>query len=309
MKRTRSMISFDWAMKRLLRNKANFEILEGFLSELLRRKIVIKNIAESEGNKTDADDKSNKVDIFVEADNNELVIIELQFDSEIDYFHRMLYGVSKAITEHISEGDPCSEVRKIYSVNIVYFTLGMGDDYIYHGINHFRGLHTNNELMLTPTQQKAYMKVVAGEIYPEYFIIMVRGFNNVAKSTLDEWVYYLKNNKINDDFKAQGLDKARKILNVDNLSDEEKRRYYRSIEDRRIKESEINTALIEGEAIGLEKGEAIGLEKGEAIGGEKVLERVVIDSKLNGLSIEQIQSITKLSKQQISEILKRYNLL
>jgi len=303
------MISFDWAMKRLLRNKANFEILEGFLSELLRRKIVIKNIAESEGNKTDADDKSNKVDIFVEADNNELVIIELQFDSEIDYFHRMLYGVSKAITEHISEGDPYSEVRKIYSVNIVYFTLGMGDDYIYHGINHFRGLHTNNELLLTPTQQKAYMKVVAGEIYPEYFIIMVRGFNNVAKSTLDEWVYYLKNNKINDDFKAQGLDKARKILNVDNLSDEEKRRYYRSIEDRRIKESEINTALIEGEAIGLEKGEAIGLEKGEAIGGEKVLERVVIDSKLNGLSIEQIQSITKLSKQQISEILKRYNLL
>jgi len=303
------MISFDWAMKRLLRNKANFEILEGFLSELLRRKIVIKNIAESEGNKTDADDKSNKVDIFVEAANNQLVIIELQFDSEIDYFHRMLYGVSKAITEHISEGDPCSEVRKIYSVNIVYFTLGMGDDYIYHGINHFRGLHTNNELLLTPTQQKAYMKVVAGEIYPEYFIIMVRGFNNVAKSTLDEWVYYLKNNKINDDFKAQGLDKARKILNVDNLSDEEKRRYYRSIEDRRIKESEINTALIEGEAIGLEKGEAIGLEKGEAIGGEKVLERVVIDSKLNGLSIEQIQSITKLSKQQILEILKRHNLL
>ena len=33
----RSMISFDWAMKRLLRNKANFEVLEGFLSELLRR--------------------------------------------------------------------------------------------------------------------------------------------------------------------------------------------------------------------------------------------------------------------------------
>ena len=32
---TRSMISFDWAMKRLLRNKANFEVLEGFLSELL----------------------------------------------------------------------------------------------------------------------------------------------------------------------------------------------------------------------------------------------------------------------------------
>ena len=309
MKTTRSMVSFDWAMKRLLRNKANFEILEGFLSEILRRKIIIKSIVESEGNKTDADDKSNKVDILVEADNRELVIIELQFDSEIDYFHRMLYGVSKALTEHISEGDPYSEVRKIYSVNIVYFTLGMGDDYIYHGITNFRGLHTNNELVLTPTQQKAYMKNVAGEIYPEYFIIMVRGFNNVAKNTLDEWVYYLKNNKINDDFKAQGLDKARKILNVDNLSEEEKKRYYRSIEERRIKESEINTALIEGEAIGLKKGEVIGLKKGEAIGEDKTLEQVVISSKLIGLSIEQTQSISKLSEQQITEIFKRNNLL
>ena len=74
---TRSMISFDWAMKRLLRQKANFEILEGFLSELLCRKIIIKNIGESEGNKTDENDKWNKVDILVEADGKELVIIEL----------------------------------------------------------------------------------------------------------------------------------------------------------------------------------------------------------------------------------------
>src|SRR5215469_15253880 len=97
--KTRSLISFDWAMKRLLRQKANFEVLEGFLSELLCRKIIIKNIGESEGNMTDEDDKSNRVDILVEADDNELYIIELQYDSIAEYFHRMLYGVSKAITD------------------------------------------------------------------------------------------------------------------------------------------------------------------------------------------------------------------
>ncbi|MCL2131193.1 MAG: Rpn family recombination-promoting nuclease/putative transposase, partial [Lentimicrobiaceae bacterium] len=69
---TRSMISFDWAMKRLLRSKANFDVLEGFLSELLRREIKIKNIAESEGNKADKEDKFNRVDILVEADDREL---------------------------------------------------------------------------------------------------------------------------------------------------------------------------------------------------------------------------------------------
>lgn len=204
--RTRSMISFDWAMKRLLRNKANFEVLEGFLSELLRRKIVVKNILESEGNQTDKDDKTNRVDIFVEADYKELVIIELQFDSQDDYFLRMIYGVSKAITDYIDKGNPYSAVRKVYSVNIVYFDLGEGDDYVYWGVTNFRGLHTQNELLLTAKQQQVYGKTYAGDLNPEYFIIKVRGFDDVAKNTLDEWIFYLKNDKIKDDFTAQGLD-------------------------------------------------------------------------------------------------------
>ena len=58
---TRNMISFDWAIKRLLRNKANFRVLEGFLSELLRRKIIIKHIGESESNQEKENDKYNRV--------------------------------------------------------------------------------------------------------------------------------------------------------------------------------------------------------------------------------------------------------
>ena len=285
----RSMISFDWAMKRLLRQKANYEVLEGFLSELLHRKIIIKNIGESEGNKTDENDKSNKVDILVEADDKELVIIELQYDSENDYFQRMLYGVSKTITEYIYEGDPYSTVRKVYSINIVYFDLGIGDDYVYHGITKFAGLHTHTELQLTAAQKKVYGKIVVGELYPEYYIIKVRGFNDVAKNTLDEWIYYLKNNKIRDDFTAQGLDKARQILAPDKLTDSEKKQYWRSIEERRIRDSEITTALLEGET--------------------KALERIVVDGKLTGFSVEQIQLLTKLTSVQMDEILKRNDLL
>ena len=45
------LVRFDWAMKRLLRQKANFVVLESFLSELFEQKIKIKNILESEGNK------------------------------------------------------------------------------------------------------------------------------------------------------------------------------------------------------------------------------------------------------------------
>ena len=304
----RSMISFDWAMKRLLRQKANFEILEGFLSELLRRKVIIKNIGESEGNMTDEDDKSNKVDILVELDDRELVIVELQFDSVLGYYHRMLYGTSKAITDYMHCGDPYTNVRKVYSVNIVYFELG-GDDYVYHGFTHFKGLHTHNELQLTAAQQQLYNMTIVGDIYPEYYLIKIRGFDDVAENTLDEWIYYLKHNKIEDHFTAQGIDKAREALQFDNLSDAEKKAYIRDIDNRMLRDEAYKTAAfegkIEGEAIGLEKGEAIGLEKGETIG----LEKAAVNCHRAGYPVATISTITGLLPEQIIEILKRNGLI
>jgi len=95
------LVRFDWAMKKLLRNKANFEILEGFLSELTKQGIRIEKILESESNKNSPDDKQNRVDLLTETDKGELVLIELQVESQYDYFHRMAYGASKLITDYI----------------------------------------------------------------------------------------------------------------------------------------------------------------------------------------------------------------
>jgi len=79
----RQLVTFDWALKNLLRNKANFEILEGFFSELLLQDIKIKTILESESNKQSIDDKSNRVDMLVEAHGGELILVELQVDIAI----------------------------------------------------------------------------------------------------------------------------------------------------------------------------------------------------------------------------------
>lgn len=56
-------IRFDWAIKRLLRQKANFGVLEGFLTVFLNEPIKIVDILESEGNQQQANDKFNRVDI------------------------------------------------------------------------------------------------------------------------------------------------------------------------------------------------------------------------------------------------------
>ncbi len=239
---SKKLIRFDWAMKKMLRHKANFGILEGFLSELLRFDITIESILESESNKQDEYDKYNRVDILVKSQNDELMLVEVQNDSEIDYFHRMLYGVSKLVTEYIKEGEPYGTIKKIYSINIVYFGLGQGKDYVYEYKGEFVGLHQNDILMPTLWQKQNFKVEKVSDIFPKYFILKVNNFNNVAKDTLDEWVYFLKNNEVKDSFKAKGLDKAKEKLRYESLSEEEKKIYDRSQENRRIENSVSYTA-------------------------------------------------------------------
>ena len=107
-------IRFDWAVKRLLRHKANFGVLEGFLTVLIGDEIHIVEILESEGNQQTENDKFNRVDIKALNSKNEIVIIEIQNTRELYYWERILYGVAKAITEHISLGETYYKVKKIY---------------------------------------------------------------------------------------------------------------------------------------------------------------------------------------------------
>lgn len=122
-------IRFDWAMKRMLRDKANHAVLEGLMTALLGEKFTIVKFLDSEGNQTDEEDKFNRVDILAESDRGELIIFEIQNNRELSYFHRMLYGVSKVMTDYIKIGQDYGNVKKMYSVNIVYFSIGQGYDY------------------------------------------------------------------------------------------------------------------------------------------------------------------------------------
>ncbi|HPX04689.1 MAG TPA: Rpn family recombination-promoting nuclease/putative transposase [Tenuifilaceae bacterium] len=244
---SRSLIRFDWAIKRLLRNKANFTILEGFLSELLREMVSIVTILESEGNQKFENDKYNRVDILVKNSKDELVIVEVQNQNEYDYFHRMAYGTSKVITEYISVGEPYKNVKKVYSVNIVYFDLGQGDDYIYYGKTDFVGIHKKDKLRLSDKQVEILGKSEPFEIFPEYYVIKVNQFNDNAISTLDEWIYYLKNNEVRDEFTAKGIDKVKELLRVDNLSEEDLASYKKYQEDLRYSASMAWTLKVDEE--------------------------------------------------------------
>ncbi|MBQ6956245.1 MAG: PD-(D/E)XK nuclease family transposase, partial [Bacteroidales bacterium] len=126
-------IRFDWAAKRMLRDKANFDVLEGLMTVLIGEQVKIEEILESEGNQNAADDKYNRVDVMARNSKGEFIIVEVQLSREAHFIERMLYGVSKVVTDNIRLGNKYDKVKKVYSINIIYFPLGHGSDYVYHG--------------------------------------------------------------------------------------------------------------------------------------------------------------------------------
>ncbi len=305
MKKGKRLIRFDWAMKKLLRNKANFDILEGFLSELLSEGITIKHILESEGNKDDGNDKHNRVDLLVENTKGELIIIEIQNSKEYDYFHRILYGTSKVITEHIGEGEEYANVKKVISITIAYFDLGQGKDYVYHGTTQFKGIHKGDTLNLAERQADIYRVGEIHEIYPEYWLIKVGKFNNIIQDKLDEWIYFLKTGEVQEDFSAKGLPEAKKKLDSMNLTDEEKISYKVYLKRLRDIASEQHTKMIDAKIL-IEEGMEKGMEKGIKKGMEKGKEDAVIGMHRNNIPISIIANSLNMAEEKVRGIIQEF---
>jgi predicted transposase/invertase (TIGR01784 family) len=185
------LASFDWAMSRLLKSKANFVVLEGFLSELLMDDIKI------------------------------LV-----------------------------------------------------------------GLHHKDHLKLSPKYQKFFQYETPDDLFPEYYLININKFDNVAKTPLDEWIYFLKNETIEDSFTAKGLKKAKEVLDIMKLSPAERRDYENFLDNQRSKRSSYDTATYKG----IQKGR----EEEARATVLRMFNRnydIATISDLTGLSLEKVQAI------------------
>jgi predicted transposase/invertase (TIGR01784 family) len=287
----KKLIRFDWAMKKMLRHKANFDILEGFLSELLEEDIKIKQILDSESNKETEDDKYNRVDILVENSKGELVIIEVQNSKEYDYFHRMLFGAAKAITEHIKEGQPYAEVKKVISITIAYFDLGQGKDYVYHGTTVFKGIHKHDILTLADKQMELYKKNNVHEIFPEFWVIKVGKFGNRVKDKLDEWIYFFKNAEIKAEFSAKGLKEAGERLDEMKLNEKDAKEYKRYLKGLRDIASDQHTKMADAQDL---------IKKGKE---EKEIEAVLGFNRI-GVEREKIAEALAISIEKVNQIIE-----
>ncbi len=128
--------------------------------------------------------------------------------------------------------------KKNISINIVYFDLGQGKDYIYKGKTYFEGLHEKDILQLSNRQKEAFVKENVSDIFLEYYLIKVNQFNDVARDTLDEWIYFLKNSEVKDEFRAKGLAEAKEALDIMRLNKEQQYGYHRYLDSLHLKASE-----------------------------------------------------------------------
>ena len=285
----RTFISFEWALKHLLREKANHDVLEGFVAVVLGKKSIrIHRLLESEGNKEDPDSKTNRVDLLAEDENGDLLLIEVQGEPEQAYFQRMLFGASKLVTEYIESGENYEHVKRVYSINIVYFDLGQGEDCVYEGRTEFRGLTKGDLLELSPFQKQKFKADAVSDLYPRYVILKVNDFNRWSRVPLDQWLYFLAHTDIPEDADAPGLKEAREKLDLMRMSRDERILYDRYLMDRVILRNTVDGAREEGKYEGYNEGMEKGMEKGVEKGKKEGLLYAAKQMRSMGIPDQQI---------------------
>jgi len=176
----------------------------------------------------------------------------------------------------------------------LYFDLGHGEDYVYHGTTSFTGIHQHDQLDLNEKQKLLYQKEYVHEIYPEYYLIKVNQFNDIAKNTLDEWIYFLKNEEIRDGFHAKGLSEAKEKLDELKLPEQDREEYKSYMENLRYKVSVVDSSYNDGKIDGKIEGKIEGEKKALEVVAKNLLkanESMERIAEITGLSIEEIKKI------------------
>ena len=151
-------------------------------------------------------------------------------------------------------------------------------------------------------QKRDFKIKTISDTYPEYYILRINQFNDIAKDSLDEWIYFLKNEEIESSFKARGLNEAKEVLDVLKLDPKDRLIYEREEENRRYKESLLYTAEKKGLKKGLELGREEGIKEGIEKGEKKKALEIAKNLLESGVDIKLIMQSTGLSEEEIKKL-------
>jgi len=284
-----NLISFDCAIKYLLKDKGDYDIVEGFISALISscgyKPVKIKALLESASNKESKELKSSIADLVVEDDADNKYIVEIDRSYTSLFLHKACFNSSRLIVDSISSNDDYSTIKKIIHINLLYFPFGNIKAPLHHGKTVFHEVdkeHPQN-LYIADLGMRFFD---AQNILPEYFVISVPLFNDVIKDELDEWLYLMKHSEIREDFRSPYMKKVADRLNVLKMTPTE-RKEYTAYRNESLKERDY---IVSAE----EKGIEIGRAEGKAEGENKKAIEIALNLLRQNLPLDVISSATGL---------------
>jgi len=288
----------DFGFKKLFGEECNKELLLDFLNELLHKKEgKIVSLTYLKNEKLGISDESRKAvfDIHCENERGEKFIVELQKTKQEYFKDRALYYSTFPIAEQAVQGEWNFQLQAVYTIAILNFVFeeDKNDPQKYR-----------YDVMLSDidTRKVFYDKLTF--IYLE----MPKFTKEVEEleTHFEKWMYVLKNLKrldgVPERLREKIFEKIFAAAEIAKLTPEEYRAYVDSLNSYRDLKNSLDYAKAEGKIEGIIEGKAEGIIEGKAEG--KIEEKLEIakNAKSLGLSIEQIQRLTNLTKEDIEKV-------
>ncbi len=302
MSNSNSLISFDYAIKYLLKDKGDYSIVEGFISALLKTKgykdVKIIALLESESNKEDSKSKRSLADVIVEDQDHNKYIIEIERSVKDSFIHKSCFNTSRLIVDNLAQREDYTQIVKVFHISLLYFPIGSGSGVIYHGKTIIHEIETQEKLSVHIKNKETNEFFDAMNILPEYFYISVPLFNDRLEKEIDDWLYVMKHDEVPETFHSPYMQQVHEKLNILKMTPSERSNYsyYRKkiYNDR----DELEAA----ESRGIEKGREEGIEKGRAEGKVEVALEMLTDNE----SDEKIIKYAKISLEELMQLKKLY---
>ncbi|WP_367364038.1 Rpn family recombination-promoting nuclease/putative transposase [Candidatus Tisiphia endosymbiont of Nedyus quadrimaculatus] len=296
MSNDKPLISFDYAIKYLLKDKGDYAIVEGFISALLKTKgykdVKIVALLETESNKEDSKSKRSLADVIVEDEDHHKYIIEIERNVKDSFIHKACFNTSRLIVDNLAQREDYTQIIKIFHISLLYFPIGNGNGVIYHGKTIIHEIETNERLNVHIKNMETSEVFDATDILPEYFYISVPLFNDRLEKEIDDWLHVMKYDEVPPHYHSPYMSQVADKLNILKMTKEERENYSYYQKKLYNDRDELQAAEARGEARG-EAREKIVIAKNLLKAGLSI--DVIAES--TGLSIEEIQKLTLIANE------------
>jgi predicted transposase/invertase (TIGR01784 family) len=261
------LISFDYAIKYLLKDKGDYEIVEGFISALLKcsgyGNVKIIGLLDTESNKEDKKSKRSLADLIVEDEEHQKYIIEIERQVKESFIHKACFNTSRLIVDHLGERMDYIKIAKVFHISLLYFPVGKGA--IHHGQTIIREIETKERLTVHVKDPETGKIICdATNILPEYFFISVPLFDDRLEKEIDDWLYVMKYDHIPETFHSPYMQRVADKLSILKMTPAERDSYAYYLKQIYNDRDEFHAAVVRGLEKGREEGREEERKKNEA---------------------------------------------